>query len=69
MKNEYVGTNIKLGSLFVVIPHHNQMIQGDAIYIAKSDGLYYGVGGLDDAIWIQTFPVWKMKMLNCSSRV
>lgn len=55
-KREYVGKNIKLGWLYTLMPGFGGMISGDTIYIAQSDGLYYGLGGMDGAIWIQHLP-------------
>lgn len=55
-KREYVGKNIKLGFMHTFMPGPGGMISGDTIYIAQNDGLYYGLGGMDDAIWIQNLP-------------
>ena len=55
-KREYIGKNIKLGWMHTFIPTMSGVIQGENIYIAKEDGLYYGLGGMEGAIWIQNLP-------------
>lgn len=50
----YEGKNIKVGSMFVIMPTAGYgVIQGESIYIAHSDGQFYGVGDMQGAIWIQ----------------
>ena len=55
-KREYVGKNIKLGWMYTFMLTNQGMITGETIYIANADGLYYGIGGMDGAIWIQSLP-------------
>lgn len=54
MNNMYEGKNIKVGSLRTFLPMAG--IDGELIYIAQSDGKFYGIGGMDNAVWIQSLP-------------
>ena len=38
------------------IPCSRMMLTGEAIYVANSEGLYEGIGEMDNAVWIQSLP-------------
>jgi len=56
MQQEYIGQNIKVGSMYMFIPSSRMMLTGEAIYVANSEGLYEGIGEMDNAVWIQSLP-------------
>ena len=57
MKQIYDGNNIKVGSMYIFMPTvRGGMIDGENIYIAHQDGMFYGVGEMDGAIWLQRLP-------------